>query len=182
MAGDNEQQIDEIMNELEELKKEVTGTGTDVSAADADLEKELEGFRSAGGEASMEDTLSDIKEEAPPSGKSLLDADVAETETVAEESKEESKDDYDADELEQELEKELAEQEEAKVIPYRSNNQSSEDGALTLTLKGDINLKLRYESGGQDVSVSFSDGFLHVELADGSEFKIPVGSSKRKAA
>lgn len=52
-------------------------------------------------------------------------------------------------------------------------------GALTMILSGRMTLKLKYDFEGQEVMVSFADGCLKVELADGAEFKIPVGQVKR---
>lgn len=51
---------------------------------------------------------------------------------------------------------------------------AGEDGALSITLTGQMKLKLNYEFGGQAVSVSFHDGYLWVQLSSGAEFKIPL--------
>ena len=56
------------------------------------------------------------------------------------------------------------------------------DGALTMTLTGNMTLRLKYEFGGQEVSVKFEDHFLQLTLADGTEFKVPVGRKALKAA
>lgn len=57
---------------------------------------------------------------------------------------------------------------------------SGEEGSLTMTLKGSMTLKLKYECGDQEVSIGFVDDALHIGLADGTEFKIPVGRAKAK--
>ena len=44
-----------------------------------------------------------------------------------------------------------------------------------------MTLKLKYECDGQEVSVGFSDNALMVQLADGTEFKIPAGPNSRTA-
>jgi hypothetical protein len=56
------------------------------------------------------------------------------------------------------------------------------DGTMTMVLTGNMTLKLKYEFGGQEVSVKFGDQFLQLTLADGTEFKIPVGRRALKAA
>lgn len=54
------------------------------------------------------------------------------------------------------------------------NNNDSKDGSLTLTLTGNMTLKLKYEFEGQEVIVSFADQALRVQMTDGTEFKVPV--------
>jgi septal ring-binding cell division protein DamX len=49
-------------------------------------------------------------------------------------------------------------------------------GTLSMTLSGSMTLKLNYEFEGQTVTVGFADECLKISLADGTEFKIPVGS------
>lgn len=59
--------------------------------------------------------------------------------------------------------------------PFHSGNTgSSEDGALSITMTGQMKLKLSYEFGGQAVTVSFHDGYLWVQLSSGAEFKVPL--------
>lgn len=48
------------------------------------------------------------------------------------------------------------------------------DGTLTMTLTGNMKLNLRYECDGNEVSVGFEDGFLKIEMAGGTELKVPV--------
>lgn len=55
---------------------------------------------------------------------------------------------------------------------------TTEEGCLQMTLTGNMTLKLKYEFGGQEVTVGFSDHALRVELSDGTEFKIPIRKSK----
>lgn len=52
------------------------------------------------------------------------------------------------------------------------------DGTLAMTLTGKMNLKLKYEFDGQEVTVGFDDHMLCVELSDGTEFRIPVRKKK----
>ena len=51
-----------------------------------------------------------------------------------------------------------------------------------MTLKGSMTLRLQYEFEGQEVTIGFTDGALRVTLADGTEFKVPVGSRASRAA
>jgi len=55
-------------------------------------------------------------------------------------------------------------------------------GMLSMTLTGSMKLALKYEMDGQEVTIGFDSQFLHLSLADGSEFKIPVVRERRKAA
>ena len=62
------------------------------------------------------------------------------------------------------------------------SSMAASDGTMTMTLTGNMTLRLKYEFGGQEVSVRFGDQFLQLLLADGTEFKIPVGRKALKAA
>jgi len=57
-------------------------------------------------------------------------------------------------------------------------NNDETSPSLTMSLTGSMTLRLKYEFAGQEVTVGFSDEFLKIELADGTEFKIPVGRQK----
>ncbi len=59
---------------------------------------------------------------------------------------------------------------------------ASPEGTLTMTLAGNMRLKLRFESGAQDVTVSFDNDAFSVTLADGSEFRVPVRAKRTVAA
>ena len=56
------------------------------------------------------------------------------------------------------------------------------EGSLSMTLAGSMRLALKYEQNGQEVSIRFEDEFLRIALADGTEFKVPVGRARRSAA
>jgi hypothetical protein len=56
------------------------------------------------------------------------------------------------------------------------------EGSLSMTLAGSMRLALKYEQNGQEVSIRFEDEFLRISLADGTEFKVPVGRSRRNVA
>lgn len=47
-------------------------------------------------------------------------------------------------------------------------------GTLTLSLQGNMTLNLTYAQGTQNVSLRFERDVLHVNLDNGTEFKIPV--------
>ena len=53
---------------------------------------------------------------------------------------------------------------------------SSAEGSLNLTVRGGTEVSLTFEVDGREASVSFKDGVLRVETADGAEFKIPLAS------
>ncbi|MGK5087409.1 hypothetical protein WDW86_07605 [Bdellovibrionota bacterium FG-2] len=50
----------------------------------------------------------------------------------------------------------------------------SDEGTLSMKLTGNMTLRLQYECFGQEITVSFSGQVFHVQLSDGTEFKIPV--------
>jgi hypothetical protein len=147
----------------------------------AELSNELQelGFGTGGdSESSLEDTLGTLEEE-PSSGNGALDEidvtthPVADAEEIVEEEIEglmqatasaSVQYDEDASELEE--------------IPMNTTSQmkdtDSSEGTLSMTLKGNMTLKLQYDVDGQVVTVGFADGALKIELVDGTEFKIPV--------
>ena len=49
-----------------------------------------------------------------------------------------------------------------------------ENGELTLSLTGNMTLRLKYQYEGNDVMIGFKDHALQVRMSDGTEFKIPV--------
>lgn len=216
-ALDSLDEIDKIMNEIEELqqgmaspnpapaKARVAAVETPAEAVEEEESSTGEGpssiaeFQAGSGEVSMEETLSNLKDDEP-SGPNLIDQTIqAESEAEASasdtDSDEESEllDQDEATALEEAIEAEEAEAEEFEeetevientappkarprpVIPMRQKNVSGEaSGSVAVTLSGNMTLKLSYEFEGQEVSISFDDGALQVELSDGTEFKIPV--------
>lgn len=124
----------------------------------------FEEFRGSGEEASLEETLGDMKGEES-TGTSLLDTpddapDASEDTAIIE-----------AVEEEEEQEEEV----------FMSNPSSGDgDSALTLTLNGSMTLRLKYESDGQEVSITFVDNMLQIRLADGTEFKMPMNKQSSR--
>jgi hypothetical protein len=170
--------------------------GMAVETADA-----LGEFRGGGDDASMEETLAAIKEDpSTVSGHSLLDSTQEEphAEAVTEaDSMIEAEMAAEADRLSREVEAEAnfdtGEGVAAEVPPTPIRKPASRgvaksipagnaDGALSMVLTGNMTLNLKYEFGGQDVVVQFKDQFLIIQLVDGTEFKIPVGNKKTRAA
>lgn len=109
--------------------------------------------------AGMEETLSHLEDE-PSSGHSLFD------------------------QMTQEPEKENPEVIDMKEMQSTYSTEKETDGSLTMTLTGNMTLKLKYAYGGHEVVVGFNEQFLVVQMADGTEFKVPVGrpTLKRKVA
>lgn len=58
---------------------------------------------------------------------------------------------------------------------------TSQEGALTMTLTGNMTLKLKYEYEGQEVLIGFEDHQLKIQLRDGTEFKIPVQRTRLRS-
>ena len=173
MAEDRQQEIDEIMNEIQSLQAgmaavsapqagEAQAPAPVASAAQPEVKPmamtqasaptELADFHASGSDAPMEDTLADVKDESEH-----LVAAMDET-------------DHEEITMSQDLENDDS-----------TETDGSEDGSLTLSLKGRMTLKLKYECDGQEIVVGFSDGCLKVQLADGTEFKVPVSRQKKTA-
>lgn len=74
--------------------------------------------------------------------------------------------------LDQELEKEI----DQAMDTMKPTVTSASDGTLTLSLSGNMTLKLAYAQNGQNVSIRFERECLYVNLDNGTEFKIPVKS------
>lgn len=171
-----EDKIEDIIDEITQLQGEMAEasapkaepesviaealTASDEPADDAG--EGVEEFRGGWGDASMEESLEGIRAEESPSSSILEDeAEVVKLVEAA------------ADELAA-----VDSNKESKM----SDTPNPSEGSLTMTLSGSMTLKLKYEFDGQEVAVSFNDGYLKVALADGTEFKIPVRSSGLKAA
>jgi hypothetical protein len=163
VEAETQDEIAEIMSEIESLQTEMAEapqappqarTSSRLSAVPAaadEPEVGLEDFRGTGDEPSLEETLGALtpdEKQQESTGQSLLDLPIA----------------GDMDEAE------AAE----GGAPKQERTMDSQDGCLSMTLSGQMTLKLKYEFEGQEVTIGFSDGALKVELSDGTEFKIPV--------
>lgn len=154
MTSDSLDEINQIMNDIESLQKNSASESSTQETslpAEATPEPDMSDFQSGGGEggSSMEETLGDLGEEQPGTG-GLLSVPPA----------------------------------EVVSFPHRSEKKTMSDshsggpGTLSMTLRGDMQLELNYESGEQSVSLKFEGGMFVVELADGTEFRVPMKSSK----
>ncbi|OFZ78936.1 MAG: hypothetical protein A2603_14640 [Bdellovibrionales bacterium RIFOXYD1_FULL_55_31] len=201
--SDTQDEIDKIMSEIEDLQKELASADSapaGTSAADEPHEPDLkvieggEGgesgesedepsadamgeFHASEGDVSMEETLGDLKEEEPSTGNSLLDQIGTEQATAAEESETNmSLDNVESDNA-GDFSSDLETEEEVEQRPVRTSAPSragASEGALTMTLTGNMTLSLKYDFEGEEVIVGFTDHTLKVQLSDGTEFKIPV--------
>jgi hypothetical protein len=153
-------ELEKIMSEIEELQNELeasetpsataSATEADTGASSDDLSSDdiLKEIQANGlvDESNMEETLAELKSE--DTGSSLLD---------------------EATEIQDDQETEMAE------IPMsNTGGNSGNDGTLSMTLTGNMTLKLKYEFEGQEVTISFADQALRVQMTDGTEFKVPV--------
>jgi hypothetical protein len=193
-TNDSDNEINSIMNEIEELQKEMAPQSpapaavvaaatvvapaaapvepvTEVSAeapaeiaeealAGDDVEDILNEIQAKADHMSLEDTLSDIKAEDTDDG--LLDVP-----------------DEEDEEIKSVSETLVAHEEES--MPKDEQGQGT-DGTLSLTLSGNMTVKLKYEFEGQEVTISFADQTLRVGMADGTEFKVPVGARTAASA
>lgn len=151
----SDQQMDEIMEELEQLEKEIDDQDGDISELKVVPDEDgMEGFRGSSSDASMEETLGHLKEEDGAAENCIFD----ETEKTAPAV-------------------------ESSVSPEGEGQMSKQSGSgqdeLKMTLSGQMKLVLEMQSDGHSVSVSFDSGHLVVEMSDGTEFKIPLNRSQK---
>jgi hypothetical protein len=194
-APGTDEEIEQIMSEIEELQQEMgespapaemEAPAAEAPAAEAPAAEEdiLGEFRAGAGgsDSSMEDTLSALPEdeEATPAGPNLIDqaleASAEEEAPVAEAPAESTEPEETYAEAEEPSQGEvipMTPRQNAKPAPTPAAS-TAEHGSLTLTLSGNMTLNLAYECDGQSVTLGFSDHCLLIQLADGSEFKIPV--------
>lgn len=184
-------ELDEIMDELEKLQKEVdqpaaapggksapdlklvSSAPAKAAAAPAPKKTEttqpsanaIEDFRNKGSdEASLEETLAELKDDQPENQSSLLNQSILKGGAFGGDS-EESMD--------------MLDDKEGSVphpmsAQFRKKSKASQEPTVDLQLSGDLRLHLSCQYEGQEVLVSFSQGFLHVEFSDGTELKIPI--------
>jgi hypothetical protein len=213
----NQNDIDQILNEVEELRKELSSEAEAVdthavakemanvlSSIDAPAETPTSAWEAAPEAASSTaPTLAQATEVAKelaalsePSADDLmkefhasLDAgEVSDLGESMESTLAELKDDPTVKTLlDQTFDDQARRQNEPKEVPVMNSTpksipapQSGDESSpsLTMSLTGSMTLKLKYEFAGQEVTVGFTDEFLKIELADGTEFKIPVGRQK----
>ncbi len=181
--------IDAIMSEIETLQAEmaeVQSAPTHVAvpakavtpvepvsatASEPDPVEEpsgIEDFHATADDGSMEETLVGIKDESEAVAVDPEDSRAA-AEAMAEAMVEEP-----IEEQVDEQVDEVEEEEESRMAQPQPGATAGNDGSLTLTVSGAMTLKLRYEGGGQDITIGFTDNSLSVTLADGTEFKVPV--------
>jgi hypothetical protein len=197
MGANAEEELNDIINQLDKLQKEiettepkekspqrpelkvVSSTAILVGGEQENISDELSDFRSNSSDsASLEDTLSQLEQEEPAKDSLLAQVANAAEEMPAEESdfgEELDQSVHHFDEVVNEASDEVAEENlDQEVDKEIMANKDTVPGVVTMTLSGDMTLKLRYEFEGQEVSVGFEDHCLKVQLTDGTEFKIPV--------
>lgn len=147
------------MPDLEEPSVEIT---------DAAVLEELSDFHSEPGEVGLEDSVGGIRDDEVHGDSS----------NVSEESPLEEKFDQMAEEESQTVS-------EPRSMETRDHSLPNEamSGMLTLSIKGGITLKLKYEFEGHELTLELVDHCLKVELGDGTEFRVPLNRPvKREAA
>jgi hypothetical protein len=161
-----ESELQEIMQEIEQMEAE---TGPAPEAA------EMNEFRGSSDDASLEDTVGELKEDpAAAPGKSILDAS-AENEDGVHETADPTMNVAPVSTGGSPVRAVSSGHGAGAGSGSHSGSQGNgAPGSLTMTLSGNMTLRLRYEFEGQDVTVGFDEGCFRVELADGTEFKVPV--------
>lgn len=166
MSEDSLDEINQIMNDIEKLQSKSPAQPEPTPAPAPETTVSLNDFQASGGGdgGSMEETLGDLGEEDTGSG-GLLSGAAPESEpaTAAEE-------EYPT------APKVVSISNRTQEKPSMSHS-SGGPGVLSMTLKGDMELELNYESGEQSVSLKFDDGTFVVQLADGTEFRVPMKKS-----
>lgn len=146
--------IDSIMSEIDELEQDMGHSAETLQAGEpAETEtdtSDILGELQAGAvpDSSLEDTLSEIPPEETSFGENSP---------------------YEAVSMNQNQPRE-----ENRMGNRNESDSFNNSGTLSMTLQGNMTLRLRYEFGGEEVVIAFADSMLHVQLNDGTEFKIPV--------
>jgi hypothetical protein len=138
--------------ELGTAEAELQALEAQVEAASQQVEHQLEVAAEAAAAAEKLEASEEILEEATPAEEPVSDADFQAAAA--------------------EVEAEMREQMEESGMPPKESARDS--GTMEMTLQGDMTLRIRYQFEGQEVVVAFHDHALHVQLSDGTEFKIPV--------
>jgi hypothetical protein len=60
-----------------------------------------------------------------------------------------------------------------------SQSGNSSDNSLSMTVTGQMSLKLNFEYEGEEVLVNFDSDKIHIQFSEGTEFKIPLKHMKR---
>jgi hypothetical protein len=156
-------ELEKIMSEIEDLQNdldqnetpvatssELESTGNDLNSDDILKEIQANGLVD---ESNMEETLAELKSEMTST--SLLDEPADEA-------------------IEETTENSMSSNTGSGNSGSNPNSSGGSDGSLTMTLTGNMTLKLKYEFEGQEVTISFADQALRVQMTDGTEFKVPV--------
>jgi hypothetical protein len=191
-----DEELDQLVSDIEELREAMSAAPRKKTSRKPMPEARAEGmtepgsvsdFHASADEPSMEETLGELKEDdSAPRGRSLLDNGDGEGETGAgedEEARDGAMASYDADD------EDVYEDAEGGQTMTGSKERemaggAADEGSLTMSIRGNMTLKLKYECDGCEVMVGVQGNALVVQLADGTEFKIPVrgrGSSRLKA-
>ena len=162
MAATENDELEQIMSEIEELQKElspVEPTAPVVAAAPTPPQMPAAADTPAAVFENSAEVEEDILSEIQ-AGATGASSDAGLEDTLAE---------IKAEATEGGVLDEVVNEEE--IMP---KEEQGSDGTLSLTLTGNMTLKLKYEFEGQDVIISFADQALCVKMSDGTEFKVPV--------
>jgi hypothetical protein len=173
-------ELEKIMSEIEQLQSEISDVEAapvfgSLTAEEEDILKEIQASANftdhstdlaipADMQGNMEETLAQLDEVQAPS--SILEQVVA---------TQKERNDFSKKEENAPMSNSQNSTQNSSVNGNDSGrDRDSKDGCLTLTLTGNMTLKLKYEFEGQEVTVSFADQALRVQMTDGTEFKVPV--------
>ena len=147
---------------VDELDAEISAE----MASDSD-ESILDEFRGSSDDASMEETVGDL--EADTASDTLIDP--------VESKEEPSTSSSSAKRTNLDFEEPKPPHQRNSPAPRQSSRSqiaSNADGSLKLSLTGQMQLQIAYEQNGSEITINFENDCLHVQLTDGTEFKIPL--------
>jgi hypothetical protein len=70
----------------------------------------------------------------------------------------------------------------ATQMAASQKENSNSVNSLSMTVTGQMSLKLNFDYEGQEVLVHFNTDVIHIQFSDGTEFKIPVKRNQSKKA
>ena len=165
-AVKNDEDIDQIMNEIESLQSDMKEAVNPpkAEASKTDLQK--------GTERVSHDDIKQVLNSAQtdphfpePHSTEPHGTDVHSTETHSEHHS---------------TEEETWLHETYSQLHHSSNESSATEGTLTLNVEGQLNLRLKHERSGQEMTVNFKADAIYLQLTDGTELKVPF-KAKRPA-
>lgn len=185
LEAETQDEIEQIMNEIEDLQAEMEGSSASAAAPQASAQVPVSGPTSEEDDRSMHEFVT-VDEDVPaPTADSVQQASAAEASVVeevsgTEDASESISESSDSDEPW--VEETLAEFDKperqssraassAQAAPTRAGSSS---GRITLGVQGALEVCLKHETTGLELTVEFAGEFIRVCASNGAEFKVPL--------